>query len=60
MEVPERKWTLVIDQDKCTNCGTCLEVCPDRFEAVVKISGVPVPAPIPVEQRKIVKKSKRK
>ncbi|UCH85747.1 MAG: SLBB domain-containing protein [Candidatus Latescibacterota bacterium] len=50
----------VIDQDKCNNCGTCLEVCPPKFNAVVKISGEPVPAAIPEEQRKIVRKSKKK
>jgi NADH-quinone oxidoreductase subunit F len=34
----------VIDQAKCTKCGTCLEVCPERFGAVIKLSGHPVPA----------------
>ena len=34
----------VIDQAKCTKCGTCFEVCPTRFGAVVKLSGEPVPA----------------
>ena len=43
----------IIDQDKCTNCGTCFEVCPSRFGAVMKISGEPVPPPIPEEERKI-------
>ncbi len=38
----------VIDQSKCTKCGTCLEVCPARFGAVVKLSGVPVPEPVPI------------
>ncbi|TET37468.1 MAG: 4Fe-4S dicluster domain-containing protein, partial [Dehalococcoidia bacterium] len=33
----------VIDQSKCTKCGTCFEVCPPRFGAVVKLSGEPVP-----------------
>ncbi len=33
----------VIDQAKCTKCGTCFEVCPSRFGAVVKLSGEPVP-----------------
>ena len=33
----------VIDQDKCTKCGTCFEVCPSRFDAVTKLSGEPVP-----------------
>ena len=34
----------VIDQEKCTKCGTCIDVCPTRFGAVVKLSGEPVPA----------------
>ena len=50
----------VIDQDKCIKCGTCLEVCPPRFEAVKKISGEPVPPPIPEAQRTIVRKGKEK
>jgi NADH-quinone oxidoreductase subunit F len=29
----------VIDQSKCTKCGTCLDLCPPRFNAVVKVSG---------------------
>ena len=33
----------VIDQSKCTKCGTCIEVCPTRFGAVEKLSGQPVP-----------------
>jgi NADH:ubiquinone oxidoreductase subunit F (NADH-binding)/(2Fe-2S) ferredoxin/NAD-dependent dihydropyrimidine dehydrogenase PreA subunit len=50
----------IIDQEKCTNCGTCLDVCPPKFDAVIKISGEPVPPPIPEDQRVIVRKSKRK
>jgi ferredoxin len=49
----------VIDQDKCIKCGTCFEVCPPRFGAVDKISGEPVPPPIPEEERTIVRKSKK-
>lgn len=45
----------VIDQGKCTKCGTCFEVCPPRFGAVKKISGEPVPPPIPEEARTIKK-----
>ena len=48
----------VIDQDKCTKCGTCFDVCPARFGAVMKISGEPVPAPIPEEERTIARKLK--
>ncbi|HEY32451.1 MAG TPA: 4Fe-4S binding protein [Dehalococcoidia bacterium] len=36
-----------IDQEKCTKCGTCLEVCPTRFGAVIVLSGVEVPEPVP-------------
>jgi len=49
----------VIDQEKCTKCGTCFEVCPSRFAAVKKISGEPVPPPIPEEKRTIARKSKK-
>jgi len=30
----------VIDQEKCTKCGTCLEVCPPEYSAVVTLSPV--------------------
>jgi NADH-quinone oxidoreductase subunit F len=43
----------VIDQEKCTKCGTCYEVCPSRFGAAVRISGTPVPPPLPEEARTI-------
>jgi len=55
-----KKTIHVIDQDKCTNCGTCLEVCPERFSAVIKLSGEPVPDPLPEDQRAIVRKKKVK
>ena len=48
----------VVDQEKCIKCGTCFEVCPLQFSAVRKISGEPVPAPLPEEKRTIVRKSK--
>jgi len=48
----------VVDQEKCTKCGTCFEVCPPRFGAVKKISGEPVPPPIPEEARMLARKSK--
>jgi len=50
----------IIDQEICTNCSTCFEVCPSKFGAVTKISGEPVPAPVPEEERMITKKSPRK
>jgi len=30
----------VIDQEKCSKCGTCLEVCPKEYHAVIKISPI--------------------
>jgi len=45
----------IVDQDKCVKCGTCLDVCPPRFSAVVKVSGeeITVPEqPVPVESIK--------
>ena len=48
----------VIDQEACIKCGTCFEVCPPRFGAVNKISGGPVPPPVPEEERTIVRKVK--
>jgi F420-non-reducing hydrogenase iron-sulfur subunit len=50
----------VIEQEKCIKCGTCLEVCPTKFSAVTKIIGEPVPPPLPVEKRTIVRKRKEK
>jgi NADP-reducing hydrogenase subunit HndC len=49
----------VIDQDKCTKCGTCYGACPPRFGAVTRISGEPVPPPIPEEARTLVRESKK-
>ena len=48
----------IIDQDKCIKCGSCLDVCPTRFSAVVQVSGekVAVPSkPIPVTVSKTKK-----
>jgi len=43
-----KKQIHVIDQEKCIKCGTCLDACPPRFSAVIRISGGPVPPPLPV------------
>jgi coenzyme F420-reducing hydrogenase delta subunit/Fe-S-cluster-containing hydrogenase component 2 len=48
----------VIDQEKCIKCGACFEACPTKFAAVTKISGAPVPPPLPEDKRTIVRKSK--
>lgn len=44
-----------IDQSKCTKCGTCFDLCPARFDAVKKISGEPVPPPLPEDERVLVR-----
>jgi NADH-quinone oxidoreductase subunit F len=54
----QKKQIHVIHQDKCTKCGVCLEVCPSRYDAVIKISGSPVPAALPADQRDIAQKAK--
>ena len=48
----------VIDQDLCIKCGTCFEACPSRFAAVQKLSGEPVPPPLPPDQRELPARSK--
>jgi NADH-quinone oxidoreductase subunit F len=56
----DKKLIHIIDQDKCTRCGTCFEVCPPKFSSVVKLSGEPVPDPVPEEARTVRKKTKEK
>ena len=46
----------VIEQESCIRCGTCFEVCPKKFEAVVEVAGRDVPDPIPEDKRTIVRK----
>jgi NADH-quinone oxidoreductase subunit F len=41
----------VIDQTKCTKCGTCFDMCPPEYSSVKKLSGEPAPAPIPEDNR---------
>jgi NADH-quinone oxidoreductase subunit F len=35
---PNEKGIQVIDQEKCIKCGSCLEVCPKEYDAVIKVS----------------------
>jgi NADH-quinone oxidoreductase subunit F len=51
----DKRMVHVIDQSKCISCGACLEVCPPKFSAVVKVSGEEIetpPEPIPVRASK--------
>ncbi|MBS3905470.1 MAG: NADH-quinone oxidoreductase subunit NuoF [Syntrophaceae bacterium] len=50
-----KKQIHAVDQEKCTKCGTCFEVCPPRFGAVKRISGEPIPPPIPEESRMVLR-----
>ncbi|MDP6926225.1 MAG: 4Fe-4S binding protein, partial [Rhodospirillales bacterium] len=49
----------VVDQDICTKCGSCYEVCPDNFDAVLRFTGETVPESIPVDMRTIDRKKKK-
>ena len=51
-----KKQAHVIEQEKCTKCRRCFEVCPSRFDAVRRLSGEPVSLPIPQEARVIAEK----
>jgi NADH-quinone oxidoreductase subunit F len=47
----DKRLVHVVDQSMCTKCGNCLDVCPPRFAAVIKVSGeeIEVPEePIPI------------
>ncbi|MDD4923532.1 MAG: NADH-quinone oxidoreductase subunit NuoF [Dehalococcoidales bacterium] len=35
----DKRMIHIIDQNKCIKCGNCLDVCPVRFDAVIKVSG---------------------
>jgi NADH-quinone oxidoreductase subunit F len=39
-----------IDQEKCSKCGTCLEVCPPQYKAVIKVSPVSKLPPSPADK----------
>jgi NADP-reducing hydrogenase subunit HndC len=41
----------VINQDKCNKCGTCFDMCPPENSAVQKLSGEPIPACVPEDNR---------
>ena len=53
--VGDKRMVHVVDQGKCIKCGVCLDICPPKFDAVVKVSGEEFSAPsepIPVKPLK--------
>jgi len=40
----------VIDQEKCSKCGTCVEVCPPQYCAIIKISPISKLTPKPIHE----------
>ncbi|MCP4298474.1 MAG: NADH-quinone oxidoreductase subunit F [Proteobacteria bacterium] len=45
--IGSKKQIHVIDQEKCTSCGTCFDVCPSKFDAVLKVPGAIAETPVP-------------
>ena len=41
----DKRMIHIIDQNKCIKCGNCLDVCPERFSAVTKVSGEKIEVP---------------
>ncbi len=41
----DKRMIHIIDQNKCIKCGNCLDVCPERFDAVAKVSGETLQVP---------------
>ena len=44
----------VIDQEKCSKCGTCREVCPPEYHAVTKISPISKLPPVPMDKKALI------
>ncbi len=52
----------VIDQEKCVNCGTCIDVCPPEYDAVIKLSPItelPIEEDVAAKERAIEQQAKQ-
>jgi len=58
--IGEKNKIHIIDQEKCIKCGSCYDMCPSKFSAVKKISGKPVPPPVPEDERLVKRLRKKK
>jgi NADH:ubiquinone oxidoreductase subunit F (NADH-binding)/Pyruvate/2-oxoacid:ferredoxin oxidoreductase delta subunit len=54
------KYVHIIDQAICNKCGTCLDVCPKKVSAVVKVTGKEMEGILGTEEPFPVVKKKRK
>ncbi|MFP3898828.1 MAG: NADH-ubiquinone oxidoreductase-F iron-sulfur binding region domain-containing protein [Dehalococcoidia bacterium] len=50
-----------IDQEKCVNCGTCMDVCPPEYNAVIKLAPITeLPAEdLPAKERGIAQQAEK-
>jgi NADH:ubiquinone oxidoreductase subunit F (NADH-binding) len=56
----ELKYVHIIDQSKCNKCGTCLDVCPKKVSAVIKVTGKEMENITGIEEPYPVIRKKRK
>ncbi len=54
----DKKMVHIIDQEKCTKCGTCIDACPKKFNSIVKVSGEEIE--VPDEPIPIIPRAKKK
>ena len=56
----ELKYVHIVDQSKCNKCGTCLDVCPKKVSAVIKVTGKEMDNITGIEEPYPVVKKKRR
>ncbi|MGQ9620308.1 MAG: NADH-ubiquinone oxidoreductase-F iron-sulfur binding region domain-containing protein [Bacteroidales bacterium] len=55
----ELKYVHIIDQSKCTKCGTCLDVCPPKVSAIIKVTGKEMESITGIEEPYLVKRREK-